>query len=101
VFIAEVASQDARGVAVGIAVEKAHEDGLAWHEGMEVLDSSDFDQAARGERGLSVHVDLERQGAAPLIPQSRPPFYSGTRSYLRAWNRCLVASLQVPVSGWR
>ena len=32
-FIAEVASQSACGVAVGMAVEKAHEDGLAWHEG--------------------------------------------------------------------
>ena len=73
-FIAEVASQSACGVAVGMAVEKAHEDGLAWHEGMEVLDSYDFDQAAGGERGLSVPADLERHRAAPLIPHSRPSF---------------------------
>jgi hypothetical protein len=58
----------------GDGVEKAHEDGLAWHEGMDVLDSYDFDQAAGGERGLSVHADLERHRAAPLIPHARPPF---------------------------
>ena len=73
-FIAEVASQSACGVAVGMSVEKAHEDGLAWHEGMEVLDSYDFDQAAGGEKSLSVRADLERHRAAPLIPHSRPPF---------------------------